>query len=70
MAKTNNLSSDQVPTKYDINQKPPWCSGYVIRLVNQGRRFDPGLLQSVGWDYKPRSRLHMTLAVGRKLNPN
>ena len=25
---------------------------------------------SVGWDYKPRSRLHMTLAVGGTLNPN
>ena len=34
------------------------------------RRFDPGLLQSVGWDYKPRSRLHTTLAVGGTLNPN
>ena len=32
--------------------------------------FDPGLLQSVGWDYKPRSRLRMTLAVGGTLNSN
>ena len=32
--------------------------------------FVPGHLQSVGWDYKPRSRLHMTLAVGGTLNPN
>ena len=48
-------------------KKPPWCSGNVTRL---GRRFDPGLLQSVGWDYKPRSCLHMTLAVGGMLNPN
>ena len=30
----------------------------------------PGFFQSVGWDYKPRSRLHMTLAVGGTLNPN
>ena len=35
-----------------------------------GRRFDPGLLQPVGWDYKPKSRLHMTLAVGGTLNTN
>ena len=47
-------------------EKPSWCSGYATRLVNQGLQ----VLQSVGWDYKPRSRLHMTLAVGKTLNPN
>ena len=47
-------------------EKPSWCSGYATRLVNQGSQ----VLQSVGWDYKPRSRLHMTLAVGETLNPN
>ena len=36
----------------------------------RGRRFDPRLLQSVGWDYKPKSHLHMTRAVGGTLNPN
>ena len=41
-----------------------------LALYTRGRRFDPGLLQSVGWDYKPSSRLHMTLAVGGTLNPN
>ena len=39
-------------------------------LTKINRRFDPWLLQSVGWDYKPRSRLHMTLAVGGTLNHN
>ena len=41
-----------------------------LALKTRGRRFDPGLVQSVGWDYKPRSHLHMTLAVGGTLNPN
>ena len=42
----------------------------TIIFKTRGRRFDPGLLQSVGWDYKPRPHLHMTLAVGLMLNPN
>ena len=42
----------------------------LCNLTKINRRFDPWLLQSVGWDYKPRSRLHMTLAVGGTLNPN
>ena len=41
-----------------------------LALYLRNRRFDPGLLQSVGWDYKPRSRLQMTLVVGGTLNPN
>ena len=47
-------------------EKPPWCSGYATHLVNQGSQ----VLQSVGWKNKPRSLLHMTLAVGETLNPN
>ena len=38
-------------------------------VVMSGRRFYPGLLQSLGRDHKPRSRFHMTLAVGGSLNP-
>ena len=30
----------------------------------------PGFSSPSDWDYKPRSRLHMTLAVGGTLNPN
>ena len=48
--------------------KPPWRSGYVTRLVSQGPRIDPALLQSVGRDYKLRSHLHMTLAIGKTSN--
>ena len=40
-----------------------------LAMYTRGRRFDPGLLQSVGWDYKPMSRLHMTLVVGGTLKP-
>ena len=29
----------------------------------------PGLLQSFGWDFKPRSRLRITLAVGGDVKP-
>ena len=47
-------------------EKPSLCCGYATRLVNQGSQ----VLQSVGWVYKPRSRLHMTLTVGETLNPN
>ena len=43
---------------------------YVSRLLNQGSHILSGLLQSVGWDYKPRSRHHMALAVGGTLNHN
>ena len=46
-------------------EKPSWCSGYATRLVNQGSQ----VLQSIGWDYKPRSHLHRTLAVGETLKP-
>ena len=28
--------------------KPPWCSGYVIGLVNWGCKIDPRLLQPAG----------------------
>ena len=41
-----------------------------LALQTRGCRFDPGLLQSVGQYYKPKSRLHMTLAVGGTVNPN
>ena len=43
--------------------------GFYLHLIKRLTP-NPGLLQSVGWDYKPRSRLHMTLAVGGTLNPN
>ena len=51
-------------------EKPPWRSGYVIRLVIQGSqvRSRASWSSPSDWDYKPRPRLHMTLAVGRSLN--
>ena len=38
-----------------MNLKPSWCSDKATRLVTRGRGFDPGLLQSFGRDFKPRS---------------
>ena len=43
---------------------------YTYLMTDRSHTFDPGPLQSVGKGlYKPRSRLHTTLAVGRALNP-
>ena len=39
----------------------------VLSLQSWGRWFDPLLLQSFGWDFKPRSRLH-DLVVSGTLN--
>ena len=38
-------------------------------ISGRGRRFDLRLLESLKSDCKPRSRLHMTLAIGGTLNP-
>ena len=44
-------------------------SGVVDNTLDyqyRGRKIDPPLLRSFGWDFKPRSRLRMTsLLVGR-----
>ena len=40
----------------------------VLALQFKGIWFDPQLLQSFGWDYKPRSRLH-DLVISGLLNP-
>ena len=38
----------------------------TLDYQSRGRKIDPPLLQSFGWDVKPRSRLRMTsLLVGR-----
>ena len=48
--------------------------GAVVRslvVMSLVVRFDPGLLKSVGWDYKPQSRLHINqpnYTIPRKLN--
>ena len=39
----------------------------MLTLQSKGRWFDPPLIQSFGWDYKPRSRLH-DLVVSGTLN--
>ena len=35
----------------------------IVAAIN-GRRFDPPLLQSFGWDFKPKSRLHDLVVSG------
>ena len=38
----------------------------TLDYQSRGRKIDPPLLRSFGWDFKPRSRLRMTsLLVGR-----
>ena len=49
---------------------PEWTGAAVAQwliLQSWGRWFDPPLLQSFGWDFKPRSRLS-DLVVGGTLN--
>ena len=54
----------------DCRQKPASeiCAAVVMSLAlyTRGRRFDPGLLQSVGWDYKPRATTSKVVKVFTK----
>ena len=53
----------------DISGKTRSGGGVVDNTLDyqsRGRKIDPLLLRSFGWDFKPRSRLPMTsLLVGR-----
>ena len=53
--------------RWQKSQKVRSHHGRAVKLPalkTRGPEFDPGLLQSFGWHFKPRSRLRMTLAVG------
>ena len=68
----NNIQSVDDPIQNISSYSKYQCLSKMSVSTLNGSSYSKyqGLLQSVGWDYKPRSRLHMTLAVGGTLNPN